>query len=208
MPNIGGAIRAITDNGPGLAAARRDGGVDASCRLCVDAVVVWIAKADARLADARLADARLAHARLADARLAHARLAHAGAGRGAGDAGVGHDPDAGGDGRRRATGEDGGDEAMNAEASSKVTATHLGRDAYLYVRQSTLHQVFENQESTRRQYDLRQRAVALGWPAERVIVIDSDLGQSGASAQARAGFQRLVSVVGMGRAGVGLKQRR
>lgn len=91
---------------------------------------------------------------------------------------------------------------MNPQASSKVMATHLGRDAYLYVRQSTLHQVFENQESTRRQYDLRQRAVALGWPLERVIVIDSDLGQSGASAQDRAGFQRLVAEVGTGRAGI------
>ena len=48
--------------------------------------------------------------------------------------------------------------------TSKVTADHLRRAAYLYVRQSTLHQVVENQESTRRQYALRQRAVALGWP--------------------------------------------
>ena len=90
---------------------------------------------------------------------------------------------------------------MTPEAS-KVTADHLRRDAYLYVRQSTLHQVVENQESTRRQYDLRQRAVALGWPAERVVVIDSDLGQSGASSADRAGFQRLVGEVGTSRAGI------
>ena len=88
------------------------------------------------------------------------------------------------------------------EASSKVTDSHLKRDAYLYVRQSTLRQVFENTESTQRQYALRQRAVALGWPLERVHVIDSDLGQSGASAVDRKGFQKLVSEVSMGRAGI------
>jgi DNA invertase Pin-like site-specific DNA recombinase len=91
---------------------------------------------------------------------------------------------------------------MTTEAHAKVTSTHLKRDAYLYVRQSTVRQVFENQESTKRQYALRQRAVALGWPIERVIVIDSDLGQSGASSVDREGFQRLVAEVGMGRAGI------
>ena len=91
---------------------------------------------------------------------------------------------------------------MTMEAHTKVTASHLKRDAYLYVRQSTVRQVFENQESTKRQYALRQRAVALGWPTERVIVIDSDLGQSAASAGDREGFQRLVAEVGMGRAGI------
>jgi hypothetical protein len=64
---------------------------------------------------------------------------------------------------------------------SKVTADHLRRDAYLYVRQSSLYQVANNTESSRRQYDLRGRAVALGWPAESVIVIDVDQGQSGVS---------------------------
>ncbi len=87
-------------------------------------------------------------------------------------------------------------------ASSKVTARHLRRDAYLYVRQSTVRQVFENTESTERQYALRQRAVALGWPRDRVLVIDSDLGLSGASCAQRKGFQRLVAEVGMGRAGI------
>src|SRR5439155_3195407 len=57
-------------------------------------------------------------------------------------------------------------------------------------------------ESPQRQYALRQRAVALGWPADRVVVIDTDQGQSGASATDRAGFQRLVADVGMGRAGI------
>jgi DNA invertase Pin-like site-specific DNA recombinase len=83
-----------------------------------------------------------------------------------------------------------------------VTADHLRRDAYLYVRQSSLYQVANNTESSRRQYDLRGRAVALGWPADRVIVIDVDQGQSGASATDREGFQRLVADVGLGKAGI------
>ena len=91
---------------------------------------------------------------------------------------------------------------MSTEALSKVNASHLRRNAYLYVRQSTVRQVLENTESTQRQYALRQRAVALGWPIERVIVIDTDLGQSGASSVDRAGFQKLVAEVGMGRAGI------
>lgn len=91
---------------------------------------------------------------------------------------------------------------MTLERSSKIEARHLKGNAYLYVRQSTLRQVFENQESTKRQYALRQRAVALGWPLERIIVIDSDLGQSGASSADREGFQRLVTEVGLGRAGI------
>ena len=91
---------------------------------------------------------------------------------------------------------------MSTEIHQKITASHLKRSAYLYVRQSTLRQVIENTESTERQYALRQRAIALGWPNESVIVIDSDLGQSGASAVDREGFQKLVAEVGMGRAGI------
>ena len=75
----------------------------------------------------------------------------------------------------------------------KITADHIRRDAYLYVRQSTLRQVAENGESTQRQYALRDRAIAAGWPAERIHVIDCDLGKSGSSAIARDGFQELVS---------------
>ena len=86
-------------------------------------------------------------------------------------------------------------------AHQMVTASHLSRDAYLYVRQSSLRQVFEHGESTRRQYALRERAVALGWATERVVVIDSDLGLSGADSD-REGFKRLVADVGMGRAGI------
>src|SRR5438034_1232373 len=84
----------------------------------------------------------------------------------------------------------------------KVTAEHLRRNAHLYVRQSTLKQVLTNTESTHRQYDLRSRAIALGWTAEQVVVIDTDQGQSGASATDRDGFQRLVAEVSMGRAGI------
>jgi DNA invertase Pin-like site-specific DNA recombinase len=93
---------------------------------------------------------------------------------------------------------------MTGEAHQKVTAGHLKRNAYLYVRQSTIRQVFENTESTKRQYALRQHAIALGWPTENiiVIVIDSDLEQSGASAADREGFQKLVAEVGMGKAGI------
>ena len=89
-----------------------------------------------------------------------------------------------------------------SDVQMKVSAEHLRRDAYLYVRQSSLHQVVHNTESARRQYDLRGRAVALGWPAERVIVIDVDQGQSGSSAADREGFQRLVADVSMGKAGI------
>jgi DNA invertase Pin-like site-specific DNA recombinase len=92
--------------------------------------------------------------------------------------------------------------ALASNVSSKVSAEHLARTAYLYVRQSTLRQVLHNTESTQRQYALRQRAVALGWRSEQIVVIDSDQGQSGASAADREGFQRLVAEVGVGRAGI------
>ena len=75
--------------------------------------------------------------------------------------------------------------------SQKVAAGHLRRNAYLYVRQSTLRQVLENTESTKRQYALRQRAVALGWASDQVIVIDCDQGHSGSQSADREGFQRL-----------------
>jgi len=87
-------------------------------------------------------------------------------------------------------------------ASSKVTAAHLSRAALLYVRQSSLKQVINNTESAIRQYDLRGKAVALGWAAAQVTVIDIDQGQSGASAADREGFQQLVAEVSLGRAGI------
>lgn len=86
--------------------------------------------------------------------------------------------------------------------SLKVQPHHLERGAYLYIRQSSMRQVIENVESTKRQYALRGRATALGWHDDQIIVIDSDQGESGASASWREGFQRLVSDVGMGHAGI------
>jgi len=86
--------------------------------------------------------------------------------------------------------------------SLKVQPHHLERGAYLYVRQSSMRQVIENIESTKRQYALRGRATALGWPDDKIIVIDCDQGESGASAAWRQGFQRLVTDVGMGHAGI------
>jgi DNA invertase Pin-like site-specific DNA recombinase/predicted DNA-binding transcriptional regulator AlpA len=87
-------------------------------------------------------------------------------------------------------------------SGEKITASHRDRDAYVYVRQSTMLQVQAHTESLARQYDLRQRAVALGWAAHRVVVIDEDLGRSGASAAGRTGFSELVADVGLGRAGI------
>ena len=81
---------------------------------------------------------------------------------------------------------------------SKVTASHLRRAAYLYIRQSSLHQVQDNRESTARQYDLKRRAQALGWTSDQIVVIDEDLGISGAAGALRNGFQRLVADVVMG----------
>jgi len=84
----------------------------------------------------------------------------------------------------------------------KVTQKHLEHDAYLYIRQSTPRQVLENTESTQRQYALRDRAVSLGWPLERIHVIDCDLGKSGSQSAGRDGFQKLVSEVALGKAGL------
>src|SRR5260370_11314264 len=85
---------------------------------------------------------------------------------------------------------------------SRVASHHLSRDAYLHIRQSTLRQVNENGESTRRQYALRDRAIAIGWPAQRVHIIDQDLGMSGAHSVARDGFQELVAAVGLRKVGI------
>ncbi|MFI6360874.1 recombinase family protein, partial [Streptomyces sp. NPDC050743] len=78
----------------------------------------------------------------------------------------------------------------------------LTRLAVVYVRQSSMQQVADHQESTRLQYALVDRAAALGWPASRVVVIDEDLGRSGASAVARSGFQRLVTEIGLDHVGL------
>jgi hypothetical protein len=86
--------------------------------------------------------------------------------------------------------------------SEKVLACHRDRLAIVYVRQSTAQQVLNHQESTRLQYGLVDRAQALGWPADRVLVIDEDLGRSGTRADDRAGFQRLVLEVSLDHVGL------
>jgi DNA invertase Pin-like site-specific DNA recombinase len=91
---------------------------------------------------------------------------------------------------------------MLTQTHPKVTAEHLRRDAIIYVRQSSPRQVLENTESTKRQYALRDRALALGWPSERIHTIDDDLGVSGAHAENRDGFQHLVSEVALAHAGI------
>jgi DNA invertase Pin-like site-specific DNA recombinase len=93
-------------------------------------------------------------------------------------------------------------DAATVLVSAKIGPVHLGRDAYVYIRQSTLTQLREHTESLLRQYELRERAVALGWDAHQVRVIDADLGRSGAEAMAREGFKDLVADVGLGRVGI------
>jgi len=85
--------------------------------------------------------------------------------------------------------------------NDKIQVIHLEREAAVYLRQSTLKQVFEHRESTARQYGLRERAVALGWPVDRVKVIDDDLGRSGAEVERREGFKQLAKDVSEGRVG-------
>jgi Resolvase, N terminal domain len=85
---------------------------------------------------------------------------------------------------------------------SKIAARHRERLAVVYVRQSTRQQVVGHQESTRLQYALVDRAVALGWEASRVVLIDDDLGKSGSSAEHRVGFQRLVAEISLGHVGL------
>ena len=86
--------------------------------------------------------------------------------------------------------------------STKIHSTHCERTAFVYVRQSTWLQVSENRESTERQYNLRERAIGLGWPESRVEVIDEDQGRSGSTAIFRTGFQRLAAEVGLGNVGI------
>jgi DNA invertase Pin-like site-specific DNA recombinase len=86
--------------------------------------------------------------------------------------------------------------------SPKVKIWHLDRSAVVYVRQSTLQQVAEHQESTARQYALAGRAIDLGWSRDRVQVIDDDLGRSGQSAEGRPGFQRLLAEVALDHVGL------
>lgn len=92
--------------------------------------------------------------------------------------------------------------SQGSDWSGRIQAHHQDRLAIVYVRQSTLQQVLENQESTQLQYNLVDRAVSLGWPNERILVIDEDLGKSGAEANNRIGFQRLVTEVSLNHVGL------
>jgi DNA invertase Pin-like site-specific DNA recombinase len=85
---------------------------------------------------------------------------------------------------------------------TKLQAWHLERSAIVYVRQSTPQQVLEHQESTARQYALVDRAVALGWPRQQILIIDDDLGKSGQSIEGRLGFQRLLAEVALDHVGL------
>ena len=87
-------------------------------------------------------------------------------------------------------------------STSKIEPRHLRLQAVVYIRQSTPQQIQNNQESTRRQYDLACRARQMGWPETAVRVIDDDLGLSGAGSQRRLGFQRLVAAIGLGEVGI------
>src|SRR5207344_3566755 len=84
----------------------------------------------------------------------------------------------------------------------KITSSHLARAAIVYLRQSSATQVEHNRESTDRQYALVNKASDLGWPADKVVVIDEDLGVSGSGAVARSGFARLTAEVALGHVGL------
>lgn len=89
-----------------------------------------------------------------------------------------------------------------AARDKKIKSHHQERLAVVYVRQSSVHQVQHHQESTQLQYGLVAQAERLGWPTERILVIDDDLGFSGSSSEKRLGFQRLLSEVALGHVGV------
>lgn len=86
--------------------------------------------------------------------------------------------------------------------TGKITAAHLRRTAYVYLRQSSATQVEHNRESTRAQYALAAKVTELGWPQHQIVVIDEDLGLSGSGAVERAGFAKLTTEVALGHAGI------
>ena len=87
-------------------------------------------------------------------------------------------------------------------AHPKIRPEHLRRQAVVYVRQSSQHQVRANRESSARQYALVERAKGLGWPVKSVEIIDEDQGRSGTSAVHREGFKKLLAEIGAGQVGV------
>jgi DNA invertase Pin-like site-specific DNA recombinase len=92
--------------------------------------------------------------------------------------------------------------SIQTAVSDKIQRQHMNRLAMVYIRQSTMQQVERNQESTRLQYALVDRAVHFGWHRSSIVVVDDDLGRSGASMEGRLGFQRLVAEVGLGHVGM------
>jgi DNA invertase Pin-like site-specific DNA recombinase len=92
--------------------------------------------------------------------------------------------------------------AIAATPDDRLTPARRAKLAYIYVRQSSVTQVKHHQESTELQYRLVDRAIALGWPRERVQVIDEDLGRSAAGHADRQGFQKLIAEIGLGNAGL------
>ncbi|WP_287140953.1 recombinase family protein [Mesorhizobium sp.] len=92
--------------------------------------------------------------------------------------------------------------AIPSSPDERLTAVRRSKFAYVYVRQSSINQVRHHQERTELQYSLVDRAVRLGWPPDRVVVIDEDLGKSGNGQVERGGFQRLIAEIGLGNAGL------
>ncbi|RWN48066.1 recombinase family protein [Mesorhizobium sp.] len=92
--------------------------------------------------------------------------------------------------------------AIPSSSDERLTTVRRSKFAYVYVRQSSINQVRHHQESTELQYSLVDRAVRLGWPPDRVVVIDEDLGKSGNGQVERGGFQRLIAEIGLGNAGL------
>src|SRR5580658_4404595 len=85
---------------------------------------------------------------------------------------------------------------------SRIKPSHTARASYIYVRQSSPSQVEHNRESTARQYALGDRAQQLGWPKDNIVIIDDDLGLSGATTNRRSGFARMISEVALGHVGM------
>jgi DNA invertase Pin-like site-specific DNA recombinase len=90
----------------------------------------------------------------------------------------------------------------NGLVCDQILRVHQERLAIVYIRQSTVQQVERHQESTKLQYALADRAAQFGWMREQIVVIDDDLGRSGASIEGRLGFQRLVTEFGLGNVGL------
>ena len=90
----------------------------------------------------------------------------------------------------------------DVDPGGKIHTEHLDRFAYVYVRQSSLMQVRDHQESGRRQYHLVDWLLAMGWPQERIVIVDEDQGKSGLSPNSRSGFARLAAAIAAGEVGI------